>query len=1076
MTTTYGRYLGRVGALAVALGVGGAVATTPGVAWADETSSSASDGTSASQSIASTPSATSPSSEPATDRPGAAAEEPGTSPTPLSPDTNDTDAVVRSSGGAHTADIDDLDAAIDATEDAAESGDETETAELEPAIATDDVTPRSRSKTQRIVPSPAPAPTKESVGSDSDTTHVASLVTTGRQLVPPERFASTHAAPTAELTTPSRAAVATTPTPAPQPATTPSAAPSSVLTVAASLLNAALAPLFDALPVAPPNSPLLWTVLAWVRRQVDGLLDSPAASTVARTTQIEQPTVEAAAAAEADSPTAGDAVVSPAAVPSDLERTVVASGLDSPTDFAFLPDGRILITQQNGTIRLVKSDELQANPLMLLPTYYAGERGLLGVAVDPNFEDNGYIYVSYTAPTNHARLSRFTVTGDTAALNSELVLLESAQDSGNFHQGGEVAFGPDGKIYWGIGDNVYGPNAQDLATLHGKILRINPDGTVPTDNPFVDTPGALPQIYAYGLRNPFRFTFTPNGKLMVADVGSVTWEELDIITPGANYGWPFAEGTCAGCAYVNPIYSYAHSLPFGSGAISSVVVYTDDALGAEHQNKVFIADYSLGWMKELTFDSDYSSFISEKMFDPQAGATVKLLQGPDGGLYQLTIYPGVLSRIEPSGGNRAPTAVITATPSNGLAPLQVSFSAAGSSDPDPGTTLTYAWDFGDGTTSTAVTASNTYTANGTYVVTLTVSDGAKTGQATQTITVGSTAPTVQILTPVNDSPYSAGDTISFSGTASDAQDGALPNSAYVWRVDFHHADHIHPFAQDIVGPSGSVVIPRDPNNVADTFYRISLTVTDSSGLSTTQFVDVKPRLVTLTFGANNPEATYTIDGIPHTGPYTETAVVGVQRVLGAPSPQFPSDGQVEFSYWSDGGAQTHTIITPGVNTAYTATFDFVLDHADPWQVLGKIYDNEVANFQRLGNAFSAPGGITAVPAALASAVVDIVTTDAARTFGVAQAIGSHIVPILSTVFNAPVGLGGTLLDRGGALWNYISVLDPLGLYEQGQLAWVVLQGEFNHQINEIEDAIGRMTDDILASLSVSLPAAGAQPL
>ena len=135
------------------------------------------------------------------------------------------------------------------------------------------------------------------------------------------------------------------------------------------------------------------------------------------------------------------------------------------------------------------------------------------------------------------------------------------------------------------------------------------------------------------------------------------------------------------------------------------MVYTGQTFGPSYQNKVFIADYALGWIKELTFDADFTSVVSERMFDDQAGTTVKLAQGPDGNIYQLTIYPGELSVIAPSGGNRAPTAVITATPSNGLAPLAVNFSSQGSSDPDPDTTLTYAWDFGDGTTSTAANPS-----------------------------------------------------------------------------------------------------------------------------------------------------------------------------------------------------------------------------------------------------------------------------------------------------------------------------------------------------------------------------------
>lgn len=236
----------------------------------------------------------------------------------------------------------------------------------------------------------------------------------------------------------------------------------------------------------------------------------------------------------------------------------------------------------------------------------------------------------------------------------------------------------------------------------------------------------------------------------------------------------------------------AHSPPGRAGSITSVIVYTSTALPAEYQNKVFIADYTLHWLKALSFDSTYTNVIGEQLLDTDAGTTVQMRQGPDGNLYQLNIYPGELYRIAASGGNRAPTAVLTATPTNGYSPLSVQFSSAGSTDPDPGTTLSYSWDFGDGGTSAAANPLRTYTTDGTYTVTLTVSDGQRTNTASRDVVVGSTPPDVQILTPINDSHYNAGDVISFSATATDAEDGALPDSAYNWRVIFHHADHIHP--------------------------------------------------------------------------------------------------------------------------------------------------------------------------------------------------------------------------------------------------------------------------------------------
>ncbi len=300
---------------------------------------------------------------------------------------------------------------------------------------------------------------------------------------------------------------------------------------------------------------------------------------------------------------------------------------------------------------MYQNGALSPDPLLVLPTRTEGERGLLGIAADPHFADNGYVYVAYTTTDAHYQLSRYTVTAEGINPNSVLPLFRSVDEEANNHQGGELTFGPDGKLYWGgIGDNTVGANAQDLSNIHGKkILRLNPtDGSAPQDNPFVNTAGgAVPQIWAYGLRNPFRIAFTPDGRLLAGDVGNNAVEELDLITKGGNYGWPNAEGTCASCTSINPIYTYDHST--GNAAITSVLLYTGDAFGPSFQNTVFIADYIRGWIKVLSFNSTYSTLLGVTSFDNTAGSTVKLAQGIDGTIYQLTIFPGELSILSPAG-------------------------------------------------------------------------------------------------------------------------------------------------------------------------------------------------------------------------------------------------------------------------------------------------------------------------------------------------------------------------------------------------------------------------------------------
>jgi aldose sugar dehydrogenase len=342
--------------------------------------------------------------------------------------------------------------------------------------------------------------------------------------------------------------------------------------------------------------------------------------------------------------------------------TTVVSGLEEATDFRFLPDGRILFTEKGGAIKATNKDgQLQRTPLITLPTTTKWARGLVGVEVDPDYEQNGHIYVSYVRSDNYQRLSRFTVTDPSADVltvdpDSEVVLVQGTQPAGDDHHGGGLSFGPDGKLYWSVGDNVCctvldGRNSQDLSNIYGKVLRLNRDGSAPDDNPFPDAPGAGPLVYATGFRNPFRLAFTPDGRLLVVDVGESRWEEVNLVTAGSNYGWPNAEGPCDGIgtascstpsSYANPIYAYRHSP--GGNSITAVTSYTGPTSG-NGENRVLIADFNQGWVKELTFNSDYSTLISESLFDVAApGATNKLAQGPDGAIYQLT-YDGKLTRI-----------------------------------------------------------------------------------------------------------------------------------------------------------------------------------------------------------------------------------------------------------------------------------------------------------------------------------------------------------------------------------------------------------------------------------------------
>jgi glucose/arabinose dehydrogenase len=219
------------------------------------------------------------------------------------------------------------------------------------------------------------------------------------------------------------------------------------------------------------------------------------------------------------------------------------AGFNNPTAMALAPDGRIFVCEQGGSLRVIKNGVLLATPFLTVTVDSAGERGLLGIAFDPNFVSNQLVYIYYTAttPTPHNRISRFIAAGDVAMAGSETVLMDlNDLSAATNHNGGAIHFGSDGFLYVAVGDNANGSNAQSLSTRLGKMLRISSNGSIPTNNPFFSqTTGQNQAIWALGLRNPFTFSFQPGaGRMFINDVGENTWEEINDGIAGSNYGWP----------------------------------------------------------------------------------------------------------------------------------------------------------------------------------------------------------------------------------------------------------------------------------------------------------------------------------------------------------------------------------------------------------------------------------------------------------------------------------------------------------------------------------------------------------
>lgn len=319
------------------------------------------------------------------------------------------------------------------------------------------------------------------------------------------------------------------------------------------------------------------------------------------------------------------------------------SGLSSATAIAQLPDGRLLVTEQGGALRVVKGAQLLT--MLTLTVDSAGERGLLGVAVHPNFPSTPWVYLYYTVPGSppHNRVSRFTVVGDLISPSTEVPILDlPGLSTATNHNGGALHFGPDDKLFVAVGENANGANAQDLNTPLGKMLRINADGSIPGDNPFCGANEQRCAVWARGLRNPFTFAIEPtSGRMLINDVGANAWEEINLGAAGANYGWPASEGPDnVGPGITEPLFAYPQAVnPAGPGGFFSGFSVIGGAFypsggnfPAQFRGGYFFADFGTRFVAFLDLANDNTVYS----FGSVSDAPVGLLVAADGALLVLT--------------------------------------------------------------------------------------------------------------------------------------------------------------------------------------------------------------------------------------------------------------------------------------------------------------------------------------------------------------------------------------------------------------------------------------------------------
>jgi glucose/arabinose dehydrogenase/PKD repeat protein len=668
-----------------------------------------------------------------------------------------------------------------------------------------------------------------------------------------------------------------------------------------------------------------------------------------------------------------------AAVPAGFTDTQVTP-IANPTDLGFTPDGRILITVKTGALRVVQGGSLLATPALSLTVCSQSERGLLGVTVDPDFASNSFIYLFYTTNTSGScknRVSRFTLpSSNVISASSELVLIDNMPSQAGNHNAGDVGFGKDGFLYVTIGDggcdylspgSCAGSNdaSRDKNTLTGKLLRITKTGGIPATNPFqgtgtgrCNTTGTTTagnhcqETFAWGFRNPFRIAFDPNAtgtRIFVNDVGQDAWEEIDEAQAGADFGWNCREGrhvnnTSGPCSptppnMIDPIFEYAHNTQIPgttSGTSCNSITggaFVPNGVWPGYDGTYLASDYVCGWIFTLR-QGGGGAYTASNFATSLGGSSAVALRfnpfNPGEGLYYTTFAGGGQIRrvFYNSTGNNPPTAAATASPLSGAVPLAVTFDASTSSDPDTGDVLAYFWDFGDGTQlqTTAASFQHSYTTAGTYTATLRARDGDfafSANTVTFQIFAGNSAPTATMTSPAPADTFAVGQTVTLTGSATDPEDGALAAAGLTWTVILHHNEHTHPFFGPASGNNLTFTgpAPEDLQATNTSYLEVQLTATDSGGqISPVVTRNLQPKKVNLNLATQPSGLGFTLNGVFFGTPQTLVSWQSWELTLGAPSQPGPGGKPYVWSSWSDGGAQSHTFVTPAIPTNLTANF------------------------------------------------------------------------------------------------------------------------------------------------------------
>lgn len=628
---------------------------------------------------------------------------------------------------------------------------------------------------------------------------------------------------------------------------------------------------------------------------------------------------------------------SAAALPAGFVVRDLPSGQsDTLTDFAFAPDGSYFTTGKNGRVAWVSAAGAPRT-LATLPVVTQQDLGLHGVAVASDYETSRRIYTTRVLTVNGVwmtRLSSWTVTGspEPTGLTEERVLFELRQNS-DVHAMTDIVAALDGTLWVAVGDaadfrfvDPLALRALDVDQGYGKVLHVLPDGRGVSSNPYYDA--AAPsswrsRVYASGFRSPFRISLDPmSGAPVLGDVGWNVWEEINLIRPGANYGWPCWEGDtrtpgyrdlpgCQGATTTSPLWTYVHG-PLGT-SVTGGLVYTGESYPEQYRGAYFFGDYSSQRLYTLRYDAQGRLTRQPEAagFGSDIGLPVAFGTAANGDIVYADIRSSTLKRLVYVPGNRAPTAVATFT--TDAATRTVSFDAGRSSDLD-GDALTYRWDFGDGTTGTGVRVDHTYatTAPETVTVRLTVSDPQGASGSTElTVAPAAAAPTLVLTEPPPTATFAVGEPVRARATATDATGAPLPVN---WQVVLVHcsADYCHDHPGEAF--TGEVFDRPFVDHGEQTSLTVTASATDARGVTTERRFVAQPRLRMLALTASTPAA-ITVNGVARS---TLEVTAGARLTIAAPA--VAVDDVATFERWSDGAPRQRELVMPDGDLTLAATY------------------------------------------------------------------------------------------------------------------------------------------------------------